>query len=404
MTITSSSYTHGAFIFTRARGISAISTEEAITLAAKHGVSEEFVPTYPGDRCAVSRAIDSVKAGLQQKENLALLPIVQRNDEVAWGIIEANKTKLAAGEDPEFIAALRWQAEPDPSIIQGEHDVAKRVALKYADLRGKVVADDWTKSITSFFDQHHVARVRGDGRIFWAPPQQLEAIRQFRAFISEVGIDLVICEVQGEHTTVVQAVASESLAEQLQKLEAEVAAFDGSQKPSTYTKRLEEYQSLRERAGLYRDALGIGVETAVQVLKDLEVKVQTMLDVRKTVTIHRSGETTAAQVVTPEIKAAAASPDGLRLAFGGATFAQGQTEADGTMTFTSGDQAARDTVHRMAAMGLAGIVQASGKVKATVQNGGPAGAEVSLRLTMSGGSVFSNAVALAQLGIFVKGN
>ena len=37
-----------------------------------------------------------------------------------------------------------------------------------------------------------------------------------------------------------------------------------------------------------------------------------------------------------------------------------------------------------------------------MQNSGPAGHEVSVRLTMSGGNVFSNAVALAQLGVFVK--
>ena len=404
MAITNSSYSQGAFIFTRARGINAVSTEEARLLAAKHGVDEKYCPEYGGDRCAVSRAIDSVKAGLQQKENLALLPIVQKNDEVTWGIIEADKQKLSEGKDPEFIAALRWRSEPDPEVVEGEHDVAKRVAAKYADLRGKVVADDWTKSITSFLEANHVSRVRGDGRIFWCPPQRLDEVRRFGAFISEVGIDLIVCEVNAEHTTVVKAVAQESLAEQLAKLEEAAAAFDGTQKPSTYAKRLEEYQHLKEQAILYRDALGVGVDTAVKVLTDLEHKVQSMLDVRSKVVIHRTGGATpvAEAQPAPEVKAAAATPEGMRLAFGGAIFQQQLVEANGEMLFTSGDAAAKEAVLRMSAMGLAGQPMVSGKVKVVVQNSGPAGHEVSLRLTMSGGNVFSNAVALAQLGVFVK--
>jgi hypothetical protein len=405
MATTTSKFSQGAFVFTRARGINAVSTEEVAALAVKHGIDEKYIPSYAGDRTAVSRAIDSVKAGLQQKENLVLLPIVQKGDEVTWGIVEADKVKLAQGQNPEFLAALRWQAEPDPSVVQGEHDVAKRVAVKYQDLRGKVVADDWTKSISAYFEAHDASRVRGDGRIYWAPPQRLDAIRRFGAFISEVGIDLVLCEVEAEAQVVVQAVASESLAEQLQKLEEEAAAFDGTQKPSTYTKRLEEYQALRERAGLYKAALGIGVEQAVKVLADLDIKVNAMLDIRKSVVLHRGGNgSTPVAETAPEVKAAAASPEGLRLSFGGACFQQQLVETDGTMLFTSSEAAAREAVLRMSAMGLSGKPMVSGKVKVVVQNSGPVGHEVSLRLTMSGGNVYSNAVALAQLGVFTKGN
>jgi hypothetical protein len=41
---------------------------------------------------------------------------------------------------------------------------------------------------------HDAARVRSDGRVYWCPPQRLTEVRQFGAFLSEVGIDLVLAD------------------------------------------------------------------------------------------------------------------------------------------------------------------------------------------------------------------
>jgi hypothetical protein len=91
------------------------------------------------------------------------------------------------------------------------------------------------------------------------PPQRVEAVRRLGAFLQEIGIDLVLCELEPEVRPVVEQVAHDSLDEQISALEAEVQEFDGTQKPSTYARRLDDYQRLRERAVLYRDALGLGL-------------------------------------------------------------------------------------------------------------------------------------------------
>jgi len=163
------------------------------------------------------------------------------------------------------------------------------VANAYTSLRGKIVAEDWSSTITSFLEQHDAARIRGDGHVYWIPPQRVDDVKQLGAFRAEVGIDLILCELEPEVRTVVQDVVQESVNDELDRLQAEVAAFDGTQKPSTYVRRLDEYQRLRQRATLYRDALGLGVERVEQVLGELEQKVQTMLDIRRQTVVHKDG-------------------------------------------------------------------------------------------------------------------
>ena len=132
--------------------------------------------------------------------------------------------------------------------------------LHYAELRGKLVSDDWTSCVTAELERLGAVAFREDGRVYWCPPQSLDAVRRLQRFLNDVGMTLVVAEVEAETAGAVTEVVSESVADQIHKLTLEVAEFDGTQKPSTYARRLEEYQSLRGKCVLYRDALGVGVD------------------------------------------------------------------------------------------------------------------------------------------------
>ena len=242
----------------RARGLTPRDPDDLPPLAAAHGIRTDFIPTYAGDRTAVGRAIAQASAGLQ-REGFLLRPIRRTTTEVVYGIVREQKDEAADRLDHEFEATVSWSAEPDPAVVHGDHPIAQRVADAYHELRGKIVADDWSGVITAYLEQHDAARVRGDGRVYWVPPQRVEAVRRLGAFLQEIGIDLVLCELEPEVRPVVEQVAHDSLDEQISALEAEVQEFDGTQKPSTYARRLDDYQRLRERAVLYRDALGLGL-------------------------------------------------------------------------------------------------------------------------------------------------
>ena len=287
--MTTQRFTSGAFAFTRVRGVQPRPPSDLQRLAASHGLAADIVPEYPGDRATIGRAFTLAKSGLG-KDGLLLRPIKRSATELVYGVVKERADVVDQRLEHEFEAVVRWSSEPDAGQVHGDHPVAQRVGETYRSLRGTVTADDWSSTIASFLESHDAARVRSDGRIYWVPPQRVDAVRKLAAFLSEVGIDLILCELEPEVRQVVQSVAKDNLDDQISRLQAEVAAFDGKQKPSTYARRLDEFQRLRERAVLYRDALGLGVDRAHAVLAELERKVTEMFELRSATVIHRDGQ------------------------------------------------------------------------------------------------------------------
>ena len=400
--MTNSKFTTGAFVFTRARGLQPRDPTELRPLAAQHNLPEDLVPCYAGDRAAMGRAIAQTSSGLH-RENYLLRPIKRASSEVVFGIVREQKDESGRTLDHQQEGTVSWAAEPDASV-QGDHPIAHRVADNYANLRGKITSEDWAGSITSFLEQHDAARIRGDGRIYWVPPQRVDAVKQLGAFLAEVGIDLILCELEPETKTIVQDVASESIDDQLDKLQAEVVNFDGTQKPSTYQRRLDEYQRLRQRATLYRDALGVGVDRARLVLDELEQKVQTMLDIRRQSVVHKDGTVTgptamASSAPSPTPKSEPNDqPTSLR--FAGASFTPAASDDRDVLTFVSDDETAKTTAQALESMGIAGSWQQAGPVHVNICNSGPPGAAVSIRLRLPDDlSLDASSSQLAGLGI-----
>jgi len=409
--MTNNRFTTGAFVFTRARGLAPRDPETLHPLAAQHKLPESIIPTYAGDRAAIGRAIAQTSSGLH-REGFLLRPIRRTSSEVIYGIVREQKDESGRTLDHQQEGTVSWAAEPDASLVQATYPIARRVADAYQDLRGKVVAEDWSSTITSFLEQHDSARIRGDGRVYWVPPQHVDAIKQLGAFLAEVGIDLILCELEPEVRNMVEQVASESIEDQLEHLQAEVTAFDGTQKPSTYQRRLDEYQRLRQRATLYKDALGVGVERAAMVLDELEVKVQSLLAIRRQTVIHRDGSTSSpssppnkkqlkadsSHQTTPATPAPA--PTDMTLKFAGATFIPTNSDDPAVLTFVSDDDSAKTTVQALESMGVSGSWQQAGPVQVNIKNSGPPGAAVSIRLRLPGDlSLASSSSHLAGLGI-----
>jgi len=400
--MTNTKWSTGAFVFTRARGLVPRDPETLQPLASQHSLPSIIVPNYAGDRAAFGRAVAQTSSGLH-REGFLLRPIRRTSSEVIYGIVREQKDESGKSLDHQQEGTVSWAAEPDPSLVQATHPIARRVADSYKNLRGKVVAEDWSSTITSYLESLDAARVRGDGRVYWVPPQRVDQVKQLGAFLSEVGIDLILCELEPEVRNVVEQVASESIDDQLSRLQEEVSAFDGTQKPSTYQRRLDEYQCLRQRATLYKDALGVGMERAGLVLDELEQKVQAMLDIRRQTVIHRDGTTgqTATKKSPPTTEASTStSPTDMALKFAGASFTPADSDDPAVLTFVSDDESAKSTVQALESMGVSGTWQKAGAVQVNIKNSGPPGAAVSIRLRIPDNlSLDASASHLAGLGI-----
>ncbi len=57
--MTRTKFTTGAFVFTRVRGLQPHDPDDLQPLASRHGLPNNIIPAYAGDRVVVSRAISN---------------------------------------------------------------------------------------------------------------------------------------------------------------------------------------------------------------------------------------------------------------------------------------------------------------------------------------------------------
>jgi hypothetical protein len=214
-----------------------------------------------------------------------------------FSIIAKRRNDALLRVDTEFRASVAWSDEA-PDEVEGDHPVAGRVRETFDRLRDRVVADDWTAKLIAYLTgTMRAVSMRDDGRVYWVPPQHIDDVAALRAFLKDCGIDLVLAPITETATKVVRAAAGASIADEIARLRAVVADFDGKQKPSNYESRLAEFAALRDRAVLYREALSVGVDEAQAALDELEQKVEAFLMERTSTVLHREAKAEPSAVV-----------------------------------------------------------------------------------------------------------
>jgi hypothetical protein len=293
-------FTNGAFVMWNARLHSnAMDPQDARDMALAAGLPEEIVPEYAGDRAILSRVIDGQAARLKRR-GWVLSSLKRKSSHLLMTIHRASKDVDARVTDLPQVGTLEWLAEPKDSKNNGyhneiisDHEVGTELNALYQGLRGKITGQDWTTTLVDYLTNECYAQSwRQDGRVYWVPPIGLPAVRELQTWLKTVGVSLAVAEIDSEVRESVAEVVETSLVDQLEELAAEVEAFDGTQKPSTYADRLERYHLLRKRAIVHTETLGIAKETAQEILNrldEMESKVDTMLEERKQVRVKRDG-------------------------------------------------------------------------------------------------------------------
>ena len=290
-------YSHGAFAFYRVQaGLQPMLPEQITEIAARHNIPETITPKYAGHRAAVSRALSAVSSQVSRSGWL-LRALKQEKTNVVFAIVE--ETKDAEKETVELSqqSNVQWSlAQDNGDHVLGWHPIAQQVDATFQDLRHKIVGSDWTSTLTDYLITRCLAvPMKDNGHVYWLPTNHIDQAQRLRVFLEEIGISLILCEIETETKIVVQEAVQETLGQKIKELTDEVAAFDGTQRAGTYKEHLQEYHDLRRRAITYRDVLGIGVEDAQKALTTLEEKVQDLLLTRQQTTIHKDGTTTVVE-------------------------------------------------------------------------------------------------------------
>jgi hypothetical protein len=283
-------FSDGAIVTNAKTHVDLITPEDARNMALAAGIDEKFVPDYAGDRMSVFRCFRKMIHHVK-RDNWLLTQIKSTKTEVVYGISKVTKDEVKERVDHDFEATIAWRND-NPDHMEGDHEVAKVVDNYYQELRGKLHGDDWTTSVRKFLQNEAKAlSLRGDeGIVYWCPPDRLSDLNKIADFLVEyLRFGMLILRIESRDRTVCENVASTKLNDQIEKLKAEVEKFDGKQRSTVYSRRLEQYQELRKTATMYKGALGIATSDLDQVLAGLEAKVKGMFDLRGTIKVQKDG-------------------------------------------------------------------------------------------------------------------
>jgi len=147
-------------------------------------------------------------------------------------------------------------------------------------------------------------------------------------------------------------------------------------------------------------ALGVGVEKTHEVLAKLERSVTAMLELRKSTVVHRDGSVDAGDAGDGSDAGSSDNTAPITLQFAGATFDQADSSDPSILRFISDDDYAKASASALESMGVAGRWQQAGPVEVSIENHGPPGKAVSIRLKVPGGLDLADAAkALVGIGI-----
>lgn len=288
-------YTNGAIVFYRSSSrVNPVEVDYAAHIAIDLGLDPDLVPEYAGDRTTFSRALTAMNQDLQ-KAGYWLKPIERGKEKCVYALIKETKDIANQQLTHTQEARIFWNADnpgyipTDAPSYSDAYAMAGHIETEYRIRRGKIMPADWTGNICQYLVQVcHGAPMKEDGRVYWIPPSAFSALERLELLVSRFGIKIIKLEIGSEENEAeVRDAASDSLGIELDELMAEASAFDGTQNPSTYASRLEQYENLRRRAEAYKSALGISIDECNRMLNDLADRVGTLFEERKAKKIPR---------------------------------------------------------------------------------------------------------------------
>ncbi len=139
-------YSNGAFLFTRVRStLQPMTPQQIEEIAQRHNIPSSVIPSYAGDRAAVSRAIAAIATQVSRSGWL-LRPIKRETKGLVYGIVEESKDQEKETLELAHVESFQWSLAKDGGDhVWGAHPIASQVDQAFQDLRGKVVGSDWTE-------------------------------------------------------------------------------------------------------------------------------------------------------------------------------------------------------------------------------------------------------------------
>jgi hypothetical protein len=225
------------------------------------GLPAELLPEEPNAERAFKTAIKEAQVG--QPGRLLRLA-VDTEAEIVFGVVrEDRRGDGSLDYHQEARVALNRQRE-QLTTDAASHDLVVDVTRRFAVLKTTHVADDVRRTLVRSLEGFAAVTLRPSGGIYWVPSPYAAQLRRLQTAIQKVGhstVSVLPVHRSTEAEATLANVARGSIEDELAMLATEIEGFVTAppERASTLQRRLEAFETLRDRAKLYRSVLSIQV-------------------------------------------------------------------------------------------------------------------------------------------------
>jgi hypothetical protein len=243
-------------------------------------LAPEFLPDPPTAEKALKAAVREAAVG--QPDRLIRLG---KEDEAEIVFAVVRETKHDDGSvtyQQETRVILDRQAETVSSDVAG-HDLANGIAVRFGELRSTHTPDDIRRAMMKALDACAAVTLRDHGGVYWVPAPYAETVRRLQGAVEKIGssrVYLLPVHATGDASRTLGDAAKIAIEDELAALKTEVEGFlaQPPERVSTLVRRLDAFEGLRARAGLYRDILQVHVADLETTLSGLAAVIENLLN------------------------------------------------------------------------------------------------------------------------------
>src|SRR6266702_1639755 len=238
-------------------------------------LAPELLPDPPTAEKAFKTA--AREAALGQPDRLVRATKEDESDIVFAVVRETKHTDGSVTYQQETRVILDRQAETVSSDVAG-HDLAGVISTRFGELRSTHTPDDIRRAMMKALDACAAVTLRDHGGVYWVPAPYAETVRRLQGAIEKIGssrVYLLPVHASADATRTLGDAAKLAIEDELAALKVEVEGFVASppDRVSTLVRRLDAFETLKQRAELYRQVLNVHVLYLEGTLRDLSVSV-----------------------------------------------------------------------------------------------------------------------------------
>lgn len=222
------------------------------------GLDASLLPDEPTAEKAIKQAARDSAVG--HRDRLIRLGL-ESEAEIVFAIIREHRDDAGnVSYHQEARVHLDRSTEAISSDVSN-HEIVQAVFAGYGVLRSTHTSDDVRRAIVKALGSWAAVTLREGGGIYFVPSPYAAELRCLKVAIEKLGtskVHVLPVHQSADADRALGEIATASLEAELAQLQTEIAAFvSAPPRASTLERRLDAFETLRDRAKLYRDVLSI---------------------------------------------------------------------------------------------------------------------------------------------------